>query len=41
MASVALFLIAAATLNRLTLLLSPVALALLFFYSYTKRFTWL
>ena len=40
-ASVALFLIAAATLNRLTLLLSPVALALLFFYSYTKRFTWL
>ena len=40
-ASVALFLIAAATLNRLTLLLSPVALALLFFYAYTKRFTWL
>ena len=40
-ASVALFLIAAATLNRLTLLLSPVALGLLFFYSYTKRFTWL
>jgi 4-hydroxybenzoate polyprenyltransferase len=40
-ASVALFLIAAATLNRLTLLLSPVALGFLFFYSYTKRFTWL
>jgi 4-hydroxybenzoate polyprenyltransferase len=40
-ASVALFLVAAATLNRLTLLLSPVALGLLFFYSYTKRFTWL
>jgi 4-hydroxybenzoate polyprenyltransferase len=40
-ASVALFLVAAATLNRLTLLLSPVALELLFFYAYTKRFTWL
>jgi 4-hydroxybenzoate polyprenyltransferase len=40
-ASVALFLVAAVTLNRLTLLLSPVALGLLFFYSYTKRFTWL
>lgn len=40
-ASVALFLIAAASLNRATLLLSPVALALLFFYAYTKRFTWL
>ena len=40
-ASVALFLVAAASLNRATLLLSPVALALLFFYSYTKRFTWL
>ena len=40
-ASVALFLVAAATLNRLTLLLSPLALGLLFFYSYTKRFTWL
>ena len=38
-ASVALFLAAAASLNRLTLLLSPVALALLFLYSYTKRFT--
>jgi 4-hydroxybenzoate polyprenyltransferase len=39
--SVALFLIAAGALNQLTLVLSPVALALLFFYSYTKRFTWL
>ena len=38
-ASVAVFLAAAASLNRLTLLLSPVALALLLFYSYTKRFT--
>ena len=40
-ASVTLFLIAAASLNRATLFLSPVALALLFFYAYTKRFTWL
>ncbi len=39
--SVVLFLLAAASLNRLTLALSPVALALLFSYSYTKRFTWL
>lgn len=38
-ASVALFLAASASLNRLTLLLSPVALALLALYSYTKRFT--
>ena len=38
--SVVLFLAASASLNRLTLLLSPVALALLFVYSYTKRFTW-
>jgi len=37
--SVALFLAAAASLNRLTLWLSPVALALLLAYSYTKRFT--
>jgi 4-hydroxybenzoate polyprenyltransferase len=37
--SVGLFLAAAASLNRLTLLLSPVALALLLTYSYTKRFT--
>jgi 4-hydroxybenzoate polyprenyltransferase len=39
-ASVAVFLAAAASLNRLTLALSPVALVLLFLYSYTKRFTW-
>jgi 4-hydroxybenzoate polyprenyltransferase len=38
--SVALFLLAAASLNRLTLLLAPVALALLLLYAYTKRFTW-
>lgn len=37
--SALLFLLAAAMLNRLTLLLAPVALASLFFYSYTKRFT--
>ncbi len=35
----ALFLAAAAQLNRLTLLLSPAALAVIFLYSYTKRFT--
>jgi len=40
-ASIVLFLGAAASLNRLTLWLSPVALALLLFYSYTKRFTFL
>ena len=40
-ASSLLFLAAAASLNRLTLILAPVALALLFFYAYTKRFTWL
>ena len=34
-----LFVFAASQLNRLTLLLSPVALAVIFFYSYTKRFT--
>jgi 4-hydroxybenzoate polyprenyltransferase len=33
------FLIAAASINRLTLILSPVALALVFVYSLTKRFT--
>jgi 4-hydroxybenzoate polyprenyltransferase len=37
--SVAVFLLAAASINRLTLLLAPVALAILFLYSYTKRFT--
>jgi len=34
-----LFFFACYNLNHLTLLLSPVALALTFFYSYTKRFT--
>ena len=34
-----LFLVGAAQLNRLTLLLSPVALAVVLSYSYTKRFT--
>ena len=38
-ASVVVFLAAAASLNRLTLLLSPVALALLFVYAYAKRVT--
>ena len=33
------FVLAAAQLNRLTFALSPVALAILLFYSYTKRFT--
>jgi len=37
--SVVVFLAAAASLNRLTLLLSPVALALLFVYAYAKRVT--
>ena len=32
---------AAARLSRLALMLSPVALAIVFFYSFTKRFTWL
>ena len=38
-ASAALFLLAAAMLNRLTLLLAPVALLSVLAYSYTKRFT--
>jgi 4-hydroxybenzoate polyprenyltransferase len=38
-AAAALFLLAAAMLNRLTLVLAPVALASVFAYSYTKRFT--
>ncbi len=38
-ASAALFFFAAAMLNRLTLLLAPVALASALLYSYTKRFT--
>jgi 4-hydroxybenzoate polyprenyltransferase len=33
------FLVAAAALNRLTLILAPVGLGLIFFYSFTKRFT--
>jgi 4-hydroxybenzoate polyprenyltransferase len=37
--AVGLFLIAAWQLNRLALELAPVALAILFFYSFTKRFT--
>jgi 4-hydroxybenzoate polyprenyltransferase len=37
--SAALFFLAAFMLNRLTLILSPVALASVLFYSYTKRFT--
>jgi 4-hydroxybenzoate polyprenyltransferase len=40
-ASVLLFICAAASLNHATLLLSPIALALIFLYAYTKRFTWL
>lgn len=38
-ASAAIFFLAAYMLNHLTLLLSPVALASVLFYSYTKRFT--
>jgi 4-hydroxybenzoate polyprenyltransferase len=38
-ASAALFLLAAAMLNRLALALAPVALASVVLYSYTKRFT--
>ncbi len=37
----ALFFLAAYKLNRLTFFLSPLALAVVLFYSYTKRFTWL
>ena len=37
--SAALFFVAAAMLNRLTLLLAPVALASILLYSYTKRWT--
>ena len=35
------FFLACAMLNRLALMLSPFALFMTFFYSYTKRFTWL
>ncbi len=38
-AAAALFFLAAAMLNRLTLALAPIALASLLLYSYTKRFT--
>jgi 4-hydroxybenzoate polyprenyltransferase len=37
--SCAIFVLAASQLNRLSLLLSPVALAIVLLYSYTKRFT--
>jgi 4-hydroxybenzoate polyprenyltransferase len=37
--SSAAFVLAASAINRLTFLLAPVALALIFFYSVTKRFT--
>src|SRR5436189_990066 len=33
------FVLAAASINRLTFILAPIALALIFFYSLTKRFT--
>jgi 4-hydroxybenzoate polyprenyltransferase len=39
LAAAAVLLIAAWQLNRLALELAPIALAILFFYSYTKRFT--
>ncbi|MCG6945483.1 MAG: putative 4-hydroxybenzoate polyprenyltransferase [Deltaproteobacteria bacterium] len=39
--SAAVFVLAAYELNRLCFILSPVALAITFFYSFTKRFTWL
>lgn len=39
-ASAGLLLLAAWNLNRLTFQLMPLALAILFLYSYTKRFTW-
>src|SRR5262245_6494137 len=37
--SCAIFVLGAAQLNRLTLYLSPIALAVILLYSYTKRFT--
>lgn len=39
LASCGIFVLAASQLNRLTLMLSPVALAVVFLYSYSKRFT--
>ena len=38
--SVAVFVLATSRINRTAFLLSPVALAIIFFYSMTKRFTW-
>jgi 4-hydroxybenzoate polyprenyltransferase len=40
MISSALLVLAASRLNSLSFALSPLALAIVFFYSYTKRFTW-
>jgi 4-hydroxybenzoate polyprenyltransferase len=40
-AAAVVFVLAAYELNRLCFILSPVALAVTFFYSFTKRFTWL
>jgi 4-hydroxybenzoate polyprenyltransferase len=40
LASSLLFFLAASQLNSLTLKLSPLALGVVLFYSYTKRFTW-
>lgn len=39
--SSAMFIFAASRLNPLSLKLSPLALGIVFFYSYTKRFSWL
>jgi 4-hydroxybenzoate polyprenyltransferase len=39
--SIAVFVVAAASLGRLCLLLSPIVLVLVLGYSFTKRFTWL
>jgi 4-hydroxybenzoate polyprenyltransferase len=39
LAACAVFILAASQLNRLTLILSPIALAVVLLYSYTKRFT--
>jgi len=39
LAACSIFVLAASQLNHLTLMLSPVALAVILFYSYTKRFT--
>lgn len=41
MVSAAVFVAAASRLNALTLLLSPLALAVIWSYSWTKRFTWM